>query len=96
MTLARKRSKPAKKRQHKVFGRNFCTASQREAITPTRASLAAPYTPPSPDRRADPTPSPVNHKMTDEQRLECWTKYVNWVLAGRKMADSPVPELKLK
>ena len=97
MTKCRRPSAPkAVKGKHVTKGRNFCTVQQQQVITPLRASRGAPYTPRG-TSPASPTPNvSPNSKLTEEERLECWSLYVPWVMAGKKVKDSPIPFLKAK
>jgi hypothetical protein len=91
-----KRSK-ASKGKHVAQGRNYCTLPQQEVVTPLYLKKSAPYTQrgTSPSSSTTSSVSPT-HKLTDDERIECWRLYVTWVLSGRKMKDSPLPMLKAK
>ena len=83
----------AGKGKHVAQGRNFCTAQQQQAVAPLRGGTLAPFTRGPPAAKSPVSPYCI---LTDEERLECWNRYINWVLSGKKVADSPLPDLKSK
>ena len=83
----------AGKGKHVAQGRNFCTAQQQQAVAPLRGGTLAPFTRGPPAAESPVSPYCI---LTDEERLECWNRYINWVLSGKKVTDSPLPDLKSK